>query len=574
VKLRAFILTVFLMLPAGASVVKTFDGKTFEGEIKLERSGELTVIQRTGAMARVELANILLAQFKAQAGEAAGPGRWTGRDIGEVAVPGSAGFAGNAITVKASGAGLSADKDSGYFVYQRMVGDGQIVARVTAIQETNKQALAGVMIRASLESNSAYAMALARAGDRASFHYRARAGVQATSSGGAVGAPPIWVKLARHGARLSAYTSNDGENWDLVALENIILPPATLVGVMVSAHNNNAVCAATFEKITITSGEPRPGDPAAAGQALRGVVLRDGTTVSGQVRSISESAVRLYREREHEISVPLTEVARILFGGVSRDRRAKIEPGRTGVLLSNGDFFEGTLQGLEGDRVKISSVLFGLRKFEAGQTVAAVLRDVTSAAAKYEVRLVDGAVLYTDEVGVERDALVVKTKVGNLTLQLAELAEIKAGANRFKSMADLKPISVRQGGALLGGGLPGFAVDATTAGVPMSLGGQRCERGIGLSAGTSVSYDLGGEYRALMLRLGVPDGVLPAGGVRFTIKADGKDVYLSPERTSLDEPLSVTLSIVNVKTLELLLQSASAGKLGGCGLIGDPALVR
>lgn len=568
--LRALILTIFLAIPAGASTVKTFDGKTFEGEIKLERSGELTIIQRTGATARIELASVLQAQFKAQAGEMVGPGRWTGRDVGVVAVPGSAGFAGKTITVKASGAGFLADKDSGYFVYQRMVGDGEIVARVTAIQETNAQAMAGVMIRASLESNASYAMALARAGDRASFHYRARPGIHATSTGGAVGAPPIWVKLIRRGARLSAYTSSDGENWDLVALENIILPEATLVGVLVSSHNNNAVCTATFEKLAISTAEPRASEPAAAAvQALRGVVLRDGTTVSGQLRSISDSAVRIYREREHEISIPLTEVARILFGGPSRDRRAKIEPGRTGVLLSNGDFFEGTLQGLEGDRVKISSVLFGLRKFEAAQTVAAVLRDIAPPAAKYEVRLVDGAMLYADEVGVERDAIALKTKAGELKFPTSEIAEIKAGANRFKSMADLKPVSVKQDG-----GLPGFVADATTAGVPMSLGGQRCERGIGLSAGTNVSYDLGGEYRALMLKLGVPDGVLPAGGVRFAIRADGKDVYISPERTSLDEPLSVTLNIVNVKTLELLVHSAIAGKLGGCGLIGDPALVR
>jgi hypothetical protein len=58
------------------------------------------------------------------------------------------------------------------------------------------------------------------------------------------------------------------------------------------------------------------------------------------------------------------------------------------------------------------------------------------------------------------------------------------------------------------------------------------------------------------------------------VQGDGREIYRSPERTSVDEAVAVTVKVAGVKDLVLRVESASADVPGASGLFGDPALVK
>jgi len=106
-------------------------------------------------------------------------------------------------------------------------------------------------------------------------------------------------------------------------------------------------------------------------------------------------------------------------------------PGRKGVLLAKGDFVDGEFRGLDGDQVKVSSVLFGLRSYDARKEVLAVaLREASATAATYEIRLRDRSVLQAVTIAFERGALVIRDSIlGTLRVPVGELAAIELRAS-------------------------------------------------------------------------------------------------------------------------------------------------
>src|SRR6185436_16118563 len=80
------------------------------------------------------------------------PAPWQQQDIGAVGMPGYGEFDGDStvFTVAGAGADVWGAADALHYVYAPLNGDGTIVARVTAVQNTNVWVKAGVMIRESV----------------------------------------------------------------------------------------------------------------------------------------------------------------------------------------------------------------------------------------------------------------------------------------------------------------------------------------------------------------------------------------------------------------------------------------
>src|SRR6185295_12465741 len=101
--------------------------------------------------------------------------------------------------------------------------------------------------------------------------------------------------------------------------------------------------------------------------------------------------------------------------------------GRTGVLLAKGDFVDGDFRSLENGRVSLSSVLFGVRSFDATKEVVAVaLRDPYPSSAPFEVRLRDQSVLLPGTIILDpAGARLEDSVLGSLRLTLNELRELR-----------------------------------------------------------------------------------------------------------------------------------------------------
>src|SRR4029077_19285300 len=106
--------------------------------------------------------------------------------------------------------------DALHFTYQRLTGNGQIIARVATIQNTNVWVKSGVMIRNTLAADSAHAFMLVSPGKGTALQSRATAGGTSVSVAGPLVAAPRWVKLVRAGNVFTAYQSADGVTWSVV----------------------------------------------------------------------------------------------------------------------------------------------------------------------------------------------------------------------------------------------------------------------------------------------------------------------------------------------------------------------
>jgi hypothetical protein len=177
------------------------------------------------------------------------PSGWSDTDIGAVGIAGGSSYSGGTFTVSGSGADIWNAADAFHYTYETLSGDGQLVARVDSVQNTSTWAKAGVMIRNTLDSNSAYALMLVSAAKGAAFQYRVSAGASAAEGTPAAGTAPMWLKITRAGSALSGYTSPDGTTWTLAGQVTITMNASVYIGLAVTSHNNSALCAATIDHV-------------------------------------------------------------------------------------------------------------------------------------------------------------------------------------------------------------------------------------------------------------------------------------------------------------------------------------
>jgi hypothetical protein len=313
--------------------------------------------------------------------------------------------------------------------------------------------------------------------------------------------------------------------------------------------------------------------PSSRMHSIQGLVLRSGSLIKGQVERADDSAVRYNRERERDLTVSTSTVAYIIPQQLPASMAAKIPPGRPGVLLKGGDFFEGDIRWIRDGRVRVSSVLFGLRDFGFWDCQAIVYHDPSIIPAPYEIRMSDGSVLMASAFTADKDYIVVKDiSAGLLKVFGWEVQEIKCGGSRFQPLAEtrLAKAEVPPGASLA----EAIAVDVLPGGVMMWMDGQPVDRGIAVAGGTSLTYDLRGAYRVFHGKAGVLDGAAASARVRFVVLADGKEAWRSPERSPGEGAIEVAVNVADAKTLTLRVENAGPAESKPSAVWANPVLLK
>lgn len=198
------------------------------------------------------------------------PEPWRGRDIGSPVVKGYASHHKGTIAITSAGSDIWGNLDNFHFVYQPFKGDGEIVARVVSLQNTDPWAKACVMVRGGLTEESPHAM-LAFTPERGlSFQHRSVTSGNTFEESGGPATPPRWIKIVRRGDRLSGYSSHDGQSWEWVSSERISLPEEAFVGIGASSHVPGLPTVAVFDNVSLrpVAPEENVGPFAATGDGL------------------------------------------------------------------------------------------------------------------------------------------------------------------------------------------------------------------------------------------------------------------------------------------------------------------
>lgn len=106
-----------------------------------------------------------------------------------------------------------------------------------------------------------------------------------------------------------------------------------------------------------------------------GLLLRDGTSIPADIITADDTQVVFRRNGEGamEESILTTRVSAVLLQPLPEKKRAELNHATAGLLLKNGDFLEGDCREFKAGEVTMSSVLFGLKKFEAKRTARALV---------------------------------------------------------------------------------------------------------------------------------------------------------------------------------------------------------
>jgi type II secretory pathway pseudopilin PulG len=175
---------------------------------------------------------------------------WQHKDIGSVAAAGSASSTACAWAINGSGADIWDTSDEFHYVYQPLSGDGQIIARVVSITNTNSWAKAGVMIRETLTAGSKHAMMVVTPSSGNAFQRRTSTGGVSTHTAGSAVTAPYWVKLKRVGNTLTGYESLNGSTWTQVGTDTVSMATDIYIGLCVTSHNDGVLCTAVLDNIS------------------------------------------------------------------------------------------------------------------------------------------------------------------------------------------------------------------------------------------------------------------------------------------------------------------------------------
>jgi hypothetical protein len=163
-------------------------------------------------------------------------------------------------TMTASGADIwnvnGVEADEFHFAYKMLSGAGSITARVDSVDNTNAWAKAGVMIRETLDPDSAHAFACITPGNGVAMQYRPSTGGTSGNYNQTGLAAPYSVKLERGiSGNFTVSHSANGTSFQPVTgalVQNIPMGANVYIGLALTSHDAAQTCQAVFSNVTTT----------------------------------------------------------------------------------------------------------------------------------------------------------------------------------------------------------------------------------------------------------------------------------------------------------------------------------
>jgi outer membrane protein assembly factor BamB len=188
------------------------------------------------------------------------PGGWTCADVGNPLLIGNQSVSNGTWTLSGAGNDIQGYADQFHYVWQSMTGDATVSAHITTQTSSNNSAKAGVMLRQNSSAGAAFYGAFVTPSQSILVLNRSIQGLrvftQATMSGGA----PAYLRIARSGSNVSAYSSPDGVNWTYVVGSSTIMNMSgtALGGLAITSANGGVSSSATMDTVALSNTATPP----------------------------------------------------------------------------------------------------------------------------------------------------------------------------------------------------------------------------------------------------------------------------------------------------------------------------
>ena len=429
VRLLGVVVALFLCSAfayARLGIIRTIDGRIYQGHVRITPERVVVVNAARGSVFNVPLTNIALISFPTnvfvtveEAMSEMPPAPWKEADIGSGRIPGSTRHDNGGFTVRSSGMNIDGDRDSFHFVYKQVRGDSEIVAEVASIQYTHPNAKAGLMMRENLSEYSPNVMVALTAERGGTVQFRPQDRAQTVAAPARAIFPPQYLKLRRQSNEFTAYASPNGRIWSVLETVSVPMSESIFVGVAVASAQDGMLNWTTFNKVREAPKLVNEDFPPE-------VELVSGSIVTGRPQRANENEV-VFAGEPKVVRVPTARVARIVFQPLPGDLAWKTRVSRSGVWVTSGDFFDGDFRSIEGRKLTISSVLYGLRTFDIDDEVLAVVLQPRSVrSSPFQLETADGAMLYAYEVALgDGEVKLRESALGEVRIPAFEILELR-----------------------------------------------------------------------------------------------------------------------------------------------------
>ncbi len=189
------------------------------------------------------------------------------------------------------------------------------------------------------------------------------------------------------------------------------------------------------------------------------------------------------------------------------------------------------------------------------------------------VELVDGSVFSGKIRSADAETLRIGTSLDvDADVAITTVAEIRCRSHRVVYLSDLTPKTERIEGRLH---RPWpLKQDRSVGGGPLTIGGRRFEKGLGVHSRTELDYELAGGYETFVATLGIDDAVRPRGSVVFRVLGDGTVLHESATLTGTSEPQPCRVDVDGVALLTLVVDYGDALDLADHADWGGARLLR
>jgi hypothetical protein len=285
-------------------------------------------------------------------------GWWPRSDVGDVSpFPGSMIVAGT-IALRGGGRDIGGTADSFVLAWRKLKGDGEIIARVRAVQMADPGSTAGIVVRADETDPGAAGVYLGVVADPlrgGQYVVRTQTGTASTASAPDTALRPgQFLRIRREGKRFTFARSLDRLAWVRLGAVEVDLPEEVVFGVATSARSDKAPTQGDFDFVKLLGFDARAAqeqwdvEPMGIAAAGPTAVLGGGTVSLNALNDVftttNENAAAVLAPRTSEGNVTLTARVETLGTAATPNARlaltfreggpARLSPSARHVLLS------------------------------------------------------------------------------------------------------------------------------------------------------------------------------------------------------------------------------------------------